>query len=165
MVSWYSVKLFKVQYITDFVIFHLRQLKSKNTVVHRRDELRRRPIRSDPDSQNTPELQPTRGMKRTMVGKIFSYDYFIVLECRFHFGSSHPDTGWRCKGPYGGAHQQLRNIDGGERPQRHQEVETRRRSLCEVEFSDFIKKLLQRNAERHVFRKHLSCKATLTSVI
>ncbi|KAI7791628.1 rho guanine nucleotide exchange factor 39 [Triplophysa rosa] len=43
------------------------QLKSKNTVVHRRDELRRRPIRSDPDSQNTPDLQPTCGMKRTMV--------------------------------------------------------------------------------------------------
>ncbi|XP_059361057.1 rho guanine nucleotide exchange factor 39-like [Carassius carassius] len=43
------------------------QLKSKNTVVHRRDELCRRPIRSDPDSQNTPELQQTRGIKRTVM--------------------------------------------------------------------------------------------------
>uniref|UniRef100_A0A8C1IJ50 Rho guanine nucleotide exchange factor (GEF) 39 n=1 Tax=Cyprinus carpio TaxID=7962 RepID=A0A8C1IJ50_CYPCA len=43
------------------------QLKSKNTVVHRRDELCRKPIRSDPDSQNTPELQQTRGIKRTMM--------------------------------------------------------------------------------------------------
>ncbi|XP_052436158.1 rho guanine nucleotide exchange factor 39 [Carassius gibelio] len=43
------------------------QLKSKNTVVHRRDELCRRPIRSDPDSQNTPELQQTRGIKRNVM--------------------------------------------------------------------------------------------------
>nr|XP_055046171.1 rho guanine nucleotide exchange factor 39 [Misgurnus anguillicaudatus] len=43
------------------------QLKSKSTVVHRRDELRRPPIRSDPDSQNTPDLRQTRAMKRTMM--------------------------------------------------------------------------------------------------
>ncbi|KTF84774.1 hypothetical protein cypCar_00015758 [Cyprinus carpio] len=53
--------------MTDGLVFHPRQLKSKNTVVHRRDELCRKPIRSDPDSQNTPELQQTRGIKRTMM--------------------------------------------------------------------------------------------------
>ncbi len=64
-----------VQLMTDGLVFHPRQLKSKNTVVHRRDELRRKPIRSDPDSQNTPELQQTRGIKRTVVGCCFMFNY------------------------------------------------------------------------------------------
>ncbi|KTG37613.1 hypothetical protein cypCar_00004983, partial [Cyprinus carpio] len=64
------------------------QLKSKNTVVHRRDELRRKPIRSDPDSQNTPELQQTRGIKRTMM-----LDEEVREHKEGHSSSSIPSTG------------------------------------------------------------------------
>ncbi|XP_043092294.1 rho guanine nucleotide exchange factor 39 [Puntigrus tetrazona] len=63
------------------------QLKSKNTVVHRRDELRRKPIRSDPDSQNTPELQQTRGIKRAMI-----LDEAVVEHREGHSSSSIPST-------------------------------------------------------------------------
>nr|AAH85538.1 Zgc:103517 [Danio rerio] len=43
------------------------QLKSRNTVVHRRDELCRTPIRSDADDQSSTESQNTRGTKRAMM--------------------------------------------------------------------------------------------------
>ncbi|XP_042577837.1 rho guanine nucleotide exchange factor 39 isoform X2 [Cyprinus carpio] len=64
------------------------QLKSKNTVVHRRDKLRRKPIRSDPDSQNTQELQQTRGIKRTMM-----LDEEVREHKEGHSSSSIPSTG------------------------------------------------------------------------
>ncbi|XP_050963077.1 rho guanine nucleotide exchange factor 39 [Labeo rohita] len=64
------------------------QLKSKKTVVHRRDELRRKPIRSDPDSQNTPELQQTRGLKRTMM-----LDEEVLEHREGQSSSSIPSTG------------------------------------------------------------------------
>ncbi|XP_072530063.1 rho guanine nucleotide exchange factor 39 [Salminus brasiliensis] len=44
------------------------QLKSKNTVVHRREELLRQPLRSAPDSQQSPAASPrAHGRKRAMV--------------------------------------------------------------------------------------------------
>ncbi|XP_034073546.1 LOW QUALITY PROTEIN: rho guanine nucleotide exchange factor 39 [Gymnodraco acuticeps] len=47
----------------------IRKLQSKETVVHQRDELCRRPLRSAADSHNTPSSSSsTPGRKRTMVG-------------------------------------------------------------------------------------------------
>ncbi|XP_010791896.1 rho guanine nucleotide exchange factor 39 [Notothenia coriiceps] len=48
----------------------IRKLQSKETVVHQRDELCRRPLRSATDSHNTPSSSSssTPGRKRNMVG-------------------------------------------------------------------------------------------------
>ncbi|TRY90477.1 hypothetical protein DNTS_026110 [Danionella cerebrum] len=44
------------------------QLKTRNTSVKKREELRRKPIRSEPDCESTPVLQQApRGAKRTMM--------------------------------------------------------------------------------------------------
>ncbi|KAF4114747.1 hypothetical protein G5714_004970 [Onychostoma macrolepis] len=85
------------------------QLKSKNTAVHRRDELRRKPIRSVPDSQNTPELQQTRGIKRTMM-----LDEEVREHREGHSSSSIPSTG---ESGYSATKRQKSNEAPAARPQ------------------------------------------------
>ncbi|XP_051544007.1 rho guanine nucleotide exchange factor 39-like [Myxocyprinus asiaticus] len=64
------------------------QLKTKNTAVHRREELRRKPIRSDPDSKNSPELQQACGIKRTMM-----FDEQVREHSEVHSSSAMPSVG------------------------------------------------------------------------
>ncbi|XP_029901249.1 rho guanine nucleotide exchange factor 39 isoform X1 [Myripristis murdjan] len=45
----------------------IRKLQSNSTVVHRRDELCRKPLHAAPDSHNTPSSSNTPGRKRNMV--------------------------------------------------------------------------------------------------
>ncbi|XP_071397116.1 rho guanine nucleotide exchange factor 39 [Centroberyx affinis] len=45
----------------------IRKLQSKNTVVHKRDDLCRKPLRSATDSHNTPTTSSKPGSKRNMV--------------------------------------------------------------------------------------------------